>query len=79
MIALALSALLSGQANLPENQVFTLYRNSALDPSMRVHVATFDTDNGAAYNNENCGIAASLFASQDGVSVQYWCEQGRFR
>lgn len=26
------------------NEVFTLYRNSVLEPSMRIHVATFDTE-----------------------------------
>lgn len=55
MIALILSAFLSGQGNLPENQVFTLYRNSALDPSMRVHVATFDTDNGQLTTMKTAG------------------------
>jgi len=60
-------------------EVFTLYRNSVLDRTMRVHVATFDTDNGARYNKENCVVAADLFQSQAGVDTRYWCELGRFR
>ena len=58
---------------------FTLYRNSALDPKMRVHVASFDTHNGEGYNKENCWLAADLFGRQVGVSVRFWCEKGSFR
>ena len=58
---------------------FTLYRASPLDPTMRIHMATFDAEDGAAYNAENCRIVAQLFQSQPGVSVRYWCEAGRFK
>lgn len=59
--------------------IFTLYRNSVLDPTMRIHIATFDTSEGERYNAENCNIAADLFSSQQGVTVRYWCEPGRFQ
>jgi hypothetical protein len=62
-----------------EEGIYTIYRNSAIDPDMRIHVASFDTEDGAAYNQENCQIAASLFRSQPGVTVSYWCEPGRYR
>ncbi len=58
---------------------FTLYRSSALDANMRIHVATFDTHDGEPYNRENCDIAAGLFAGQPGVHVKYWCEKGEFK
>lgn len=58
----------------------TLYRNSALDSTMRIHVATFDVDEvNPTYNSENCQIAALLFKEQKGVVVRYWCEPGRYR
>jgi hypothetical protein len=60
-------------------EILTLYRNSAVDATMRIHVATFDSSDGKDYNAENCAIAADLFGGQDGVSVRYWCEPGRYR
>ncbi|MBF9029774.1 hypothetical protein HKCCE3408_05140 [Rhodobacterales bacterium HKCCE3408] len=66
-------------AQSAERDVSTLYRNSVLDQTMRVHVATFDADDGERYNAENCQIAAHLFQNQPGVTVRYWCEPGRFR
>ncbi len=75
---LAIAALtVAGCTN--EGSTFTLYRNSALDASMRIHVASFDTGEGEDYNNENCEAARGLFQDQNGVSVRYWCEKGRFR
>ncbi|MBX4931266.1 hypothetical protein [Rhizobium bangladeshense] len=58
---------------------YTLYRNSVLDGSMRLHVASFDSKDGDAYNSDNCRIAAELFQSQPGVTVRYWCEKGAFK
>jgi len=40
-------------------QTYTLYRNSVLDETARVHVATFNAE-GVDYNHSNCEIAASL-------------------
>lgn len=84
-IQLAVSAFLISVPNLlvassHEKNVVTLYRNSAFDSTMRIHVATFDaTTNPRSYNSENCGIAAKLFQEQPGVSVRYWCEPGRYK
>lgn len=59
-------------------QPFTLYRSSVVDPTMRVHIATFDAEQRSpTYNQENCWTAADLFMSQEGVSVRFWCEPGR--
>ena len=59
--------------------VYTLYRTSPTVASMRIHVATFDAKDGADYNDENCQIAAGLFAAQPGVKAHFWCEKGRYR
>lgn len=58
---------------------FTLYRNSAIDASMRIHMATFDAKNDGSYNRDNCNIAAGLFQNQPGVKTRYWCEKGSFK
>jgi hypothetical protein len=63
----------------PSSDAYTLYRDSAADPRLRVHVATFDAADGDAYNRDNCRTAADLVAGQPGVTVRYWCEKGRFR
>ena len=49
------------------------------DENSRIHVATFDASDGNDYNSENCEIAMDLFRNQEGVTVKYWCEKGRFK
>ena len=67
------------------DQTYTLYRDSATDANakgnsaMRIHVASFDSADGAAYNQENCNQARKLFQEQPEVTVRYWCEKGRFK
>lgn len=62
-----------------DTEVYTLYRNSVTDVTMRIHVATFDSADGKDYNAENCFGAADLFQRQDGVQVRFWCEPGRYQ
>ncbi len=62
-----------------QNESYTLYRNSVIDKTMRLHVATFDAKDGEKYNQENCEIARELFQKQDGVITKFWCEKGVFR
>lgn len=76
-----------------EDDVYTLYRNGAQIAdaetrkpgilaemkTLRIHVATFDGQEGKQYNRENCEIAQKLFQTQNGVTSQYWCEIGRFK
>jgi hypothetical protein len=65
-----------------DTQIYTLYREDSPSPltdEFRLHVATFDAKEGEAYNRENCESARDLFQSQRGVSVRYWCENGRYR
>ena len=61
--------------------VVTLYRNSPVDSTMRLHVATFDAvETSPTYNSINCQLAAQLFQDQPGVTpVRFWCEPGRYR
>ena len=64
-----------------EDDVFTLYRSSAVNggETWRLHVATFDSSDGEKYNLGNCEIAKSLFQEQPMVTVRYWCEKGYFK
>ena len=63
-----------------DDAVFTLYRNSPIDASMRIHVASFDAhDSSPAYNQENCTVVLDLMQRQPAVTARYWCEKGRFK
>lgn len=57
---------------------YTLYRNSVLNEGARLHVATFNADEGEAYNRENCAEAARLFQARADVKTKFWCEKGLF-
>jgi hypothetical protein len=79
LVAISSSIALLVGCSFIDDSTFTLYRSSVTDPLMRVHIATFDTDNKAAYNQGNCDLARDLFQKQDGVKVKFWCEKGRYR
>jgi hypothetical protein len=61
------------------SDAYTLYRDSVTSggTAMRIHVASFDSADGDAYNRENCDIVRKLFSEQPDVKVRYWCEKGR--
>jgi hypothetical protein len=76
-------------AAITEAETATLYRNSNFVSGMRIHWATFDADDGPAYNINNCRMAARLLnanliasAEEEGKephpSVGFWCEPGTF-
>lgn len=73
------SLLVLSCSESPENDTYTLYRNSGFDANERIHIATFNTNDGEAYNSENCKLAATLFESQPNVVTKFWCEKGHFR
>jgi hypothetical protein len=75
----ALPATTTTAATDDSSVVFTLYRNSAVNGTLRMHVATFDAADGKAYNMANCSHAAELFEAQPGVKTRFWCEPGRYR
>jgi hypothetical protein len=69
---------------------YTLYRNSPLEPSVRVHWATFNATDKGDYNRGNCTMAARLLnanvkasAKAEGKEpfegVGFWCELGKFK
>lgn len=68
----------------------TLYRNSPIDYSMRIHWGSFDAGDGVNYNLSNCQMAARLLnanvtalARKEGRArdsvVGFWCEVGSFK
>jgi hypothetical protein len=86
-LAIAIALVVQGCAGPVEDSVYTLVRGSSVDnrpgrdesrPPLRLHVATFDAADGAAYNSGNCETARMLFQQQPGVTVRFWCERGRF-
>jgi hypothetical protein len=88
VLAVTLIAAIIGLASCSQfpatESAFTLYRNSllgnpSLNRSSRIHIATFDADDGRDYNQGNCETARQLFQSQDGVKTRFWCEMGRYR
>lgn len=81
MRALILSAAIGGLliGCNSDADIYTLYRNSPADQSMRVHIATFDAAEPTGYNQTNCALAEKLFSAQSGVTAKFWCEKGRFR
>lgn len=63
-VTVLLAIILAGCAT--RTPTYTLYRSSVTGP-MRIHIATFDSNDGIEYNR------------QPGVKVRYWCEKGRYR
>lgn len=75
-----IAALVMAACTPFEPDAYTLYRNSVLDASMRIHMATFDAkDSDNSYNQQNCMLAAKLFQSQPGVATTFWCEKGGYK
>jgi hypothetical protein len=62
-----------------DGSTYTLYRSSVTDENLRLHVATFDSSDGEAYNRGNCDQAQQLFQAQPSVKTKFWCEKDRFR
>ena len=79
VLIIIFSSTLFSVSYADEKQILTLYRNSLLNSEMRIHIATFNSKDGYAYNSENCFLAAKLFQSQRGVKTLFWCEKGNFR
>ena len=63
----------------PDEQSYTLYRNSVTDSNLRLHVAAFDATESEEYNRGNCEQAQLLFQSQPRIKTRFWCEKGRFK
>ena len=75
-LALLLFALVAACSPYsPPAGSYRLFRTSLVPSDPLVLVATFDSQNGASYNQENCEVARSLFQSQPGVITRYVCEK----
>jgi hypothetical protein len=83
-------AVTSCSSQAPGAERFTLYRNSFMDHSMRVHWATFDAaESDRNYNRNNCEMAARLLNANAAASARaegkepdpglgFWCEPGGY-
>ena len=76
---LTATLLIFGTTAAANETASTLIRNSVLNENMRIHIATFDTNAGEAYNWENCQLAAKLFQAQPKVKTRFWCEKSKFK
>ena len=76
---IAIFFIIFGTGAAADGPFATLYRDSVLDKNARYHIATFNTNQGEAYNWENCQLAAKLFQAQPGVTTTFWCEKGKFK
>jgi len=61
------------------SESYTLYRDSGLDPALRVHLATFDAKDGRSYNETNCTMMADLYNEKYSDTNKAWCEQGTYK
>lgn len=72
-----------------QGQAATLYRNSILDPGMRVHFASFNAPDKTPFNIDNCEMVARIMnanvdasSAKEGKprnqSIGFWCERGSF-
>ena len=69
-------------SNAADQDTYTLYRNSTIDPTMRLHIATFNSIEGyddRQYNYENCERGQVAF-QKDPVfaGTKLFCEVGYF-
>ena len=76
-VACLLGLILMG-CDEDSSDTYTLYRDPVVGTG-RVHMATFDAKGTGDYNKGNCEIARKLFVGQPNVTVNYWCEKGRYR
>jgi hypothetical protein len=77
--------VLTGCDDVGNNEA-TLYRNSGLDLSLRIHWASFDAEESdPMYNLRNCLMAAKLLnynlqtQNENLNSRGFWCEPGSYR
>ena len=70
--------LILGTKVSANDMVATLYRTNLIIENARMHVATFNADDGGKYNWDNCLKSAELFQSQPDVKTLFWCENGEY-
>jgi hypothetical protein len=86
-ISLSFIALAACSLN-DSSEPVTLYRNSQIDNSMRIHFATFNADDsGQYYNLANCRMASKVLnanvrqlnPTKEKQHVGFWCEEGMYQ
>lgn len=78
-LAVLASLLCLTACSKTDDGTYTLYRNSTLEPSMRIHFATFDAADGENYNQENCNLTKDLIDKTNNNITRFWCEKGLYR
>jgi hypothetical protein len=90
IVATAIYVAACSSESVERAERFTLYRNSFLDNSMRVHWGTFDAnEKDRNYNRNNCEMAARLLNANLDASARaegkdrdpllgFWCEPGSY-
>ncbi len=83
LISCRQSEVVTVKTEANDAEVYTFYRNSLLDPAMRIHVSTYDSKEGGKanpdYNRAACEEAAQLFREMDATKKHWWCEKGKYR
>jgi hypothetical protein len=59
--------------------VYTLYRSSLANDSLRIHVASFNAAGGGTFNRDSCEYTRDLYQAQPGIKTRFWCEKGTYR
>ncbi len=78
MLAVVATCLLLTACGRNENR-YTLYQATVMNPNLRKHVATFDAGDGKDYNALNCRSTQYLYQRQAGADARFWCESGPYR
>ena len=90
MIGIAVLAIaLTAACNSKPDTTYTLYRNSPLGRSDRVHFATFNAAESNDFNRSNCSMSARLLNANFAASAKaegkdpiagigFWCEPGSY-
>jgi hypothetical protein len=76
---MGLVAVLALSSCNQDQGIYTLYRSSIVGDGQRVHVATFNSKDGGAYNLENCTLVADLVGRQPNIETKFWCEKGAYK
>lgn len=88
-LVMAAALTLAGCSNESRDSA-TLYRNSDMGATMRVHFASFDAAEKTPYNLNNCQMAARVLNANVAAGVEaegrelnerlgFWCEPGPYR
>jgi hypothetical protein len=78
-LVLLVCALAGACSHKRRVDTYTLYRNGAVNDTLRIHVASFDAAEPGSYNHDTCERVRELFQLQPTVTSRFWCEAGPFK